>query len=124
MKPTLREIGEVLKSEDVKTDRHFYGQVQKVNRDGDGKVVSYEVSLGGTSDVITCRKLAGAKLGDTVMVTLLSSGIAVVTSTLGGDSDAADAIQMAENLEVSKASIEELTATEARITDLEADHVE
>lgn len=91
MKPTLLEIGDLLKQNNGATDKHFYGQVQSVDTDENGKVISYSVSLGGSSDIITCRKLAGAKVGDVVMVTLLANGTAVVTGTLGGDSDATDA---------------------------------
>ena len=91
MKPTLLEIGDLLKKDSGASDKHFYGQVQSVNTDENGKVVSYSVSLGGSSDTITCRKLAGAKEGDVVLVTLLSSGTAVVTGTVGGDTDAAEA---------------------------------
>ena len=91
MKPTLREIGDLLKTDRGSSDRHFYGQVQSVNTDENGKVISYNVSLGAGADTITCRKLAGAKEGDVVLVTLMANGTAVVTGTLGGDADAAEA---------------------------------
>lgn len=99
MNPTLKEIGDLLRADPVASDKHYYGQVQAVNTDENGKVVSYSVSLGGSSDQITCRKLAGAKVGDTVMVTLMANGTAVVTGTLGGDSDAAEAQEAVEDIQ-------------------------
>ena len=99
MNPTLMEIGDLLRADPAASDKHYYGQVQEVNTDENGKVVSYSVSLGGSSDRITCRKLAGAKVGDTVMVTLLSNGTAVVTGTLGGDTDAAEAQEAVEDIQ-------------------------
>lgn len=92
MKPTLQDIGKALKADKKSGDKHIYGQVQGVITDQEtGKVTGYKVSLGGSSDVTTCRKLAGAKVGDIVLVTLFESGVAVVTGTLNGDTDAADA---------------------------------
>ena len=88
---TLSEISSILREDGKNADKHFYGVVQSVNTDDDGKIQSYNVSLGTGADTVKCRKLAGAKVGDTVMVTLLSTGVAIVTGTVGGDTDAADA---------------------------------
>lgn len=99
MKPTLSDIAGVLKADTKKSDRHFYGVVKSVNKDSNNKVKSYNVALAGENDTVTCRKLAGAKVGDTVMVTLMQNGTAVVTGTIGGDTDAADAVETAESVQ-------------------------
>lgn len=137
MKPTLQDIGNILYDADQTADRHFYGQIKSVNRDAQNKIKSYNVSLGTNSDdTVTCRKLAGAKVGDIVMVTLLKSGVAIVTGTVGGDTDAKDAQETADNailrvsaieadyiktttLEAAVAQIGFLKADSAVITDLQ-----
>ena len=96
MKTTLQDIKKALESQQEKSDRHFYGVVKSLNKTASGKVKSYEVSLGGNSDTMTCRKLAGADVGDTVMVTLTKTGMAVVTGTVDGDKDAEAAMTTAE----------------------------
>ena len=121
MKPTLQEIGELLKEKAAASDKHYYGQIQSAIAAEDGTVTGYEVSLGGSSDIVRCRKLAGAKVGDTVMVTLLSSGIAVVTGTVGGDTDAADAMEKALAIEADYMKASLLEASVAAIGFLKAD---
>lgn len=97
MKRTLQDIGNAIKGEKTRGDKHIYGQVQSLITDPKtGKTTGYRVSLGGSSDVTTCRKLAGAKEGDIVLVTLFANGVAVVTGTINGDTDAADADAKAE----------------------------
>lgn len=71
----------------TKSDSHAYGEVKSINQDG-----SYNVALNGANITTRCARLAGAKVGDTVFVTILKNGFAVVTNTVGGDGDAADAL--------------------------------
>lgn len=72
-------------------DKHFYGVVKSLKTNANGKVVGYYVNLGGDSGTTYCRKLAGAKVGNTVMVTLMgNSKVATVTGTLNGDTDVED----------------------------------
>lgn len=99
MKPSLAEIGNLLGGDSKAADRHMYGQIQSVITDASGKVTGYEVSLGGGSDTLRCRKIVGASVGDTVMVTRMANGIAVVTGTVGGDADALKALEETEDLE-------------------------
>ncbi len=95
MKPTVSDFRELLPQDSGGGDKHFYGEVRSINYDPSGKPTSYEVSLGGGSDTVTCRKLSGANIGDTVMVTLLKSGVAIVTGTVDGDADALEALDSA-----------------------------
>lgn len=99
MKPSLAEIGNLLGGDSKAADRHMYGQIQSVITDASGKVTGYEVSLGGGSDTLRCRKIVGASVGDTVMVTRMANGIAVVTGTVGGDADALKALEETEDLQ-------------------------
>lgn len=99
MKPSLAEIGNILGGDSKAADRHMYGQIQSVITDASGKVTGYEVSLGGGSDTLRCRKIVGASVGDTVMVTRMANGIAVVTGTVGGDADALKALEETEDLQ-------------------------
>lgn len=99
MKPSLAEIGNLLGGDSKAADRHMYGQIQSVITDASGKVTGYEVSLGGGSDTLRCRKIVGASVGDTVMVTRMANGIAVVTGTVGGDADALEALEKTEGLQ-------------------------
>jgi len=89
-KITLADIGKLLKGDKTKGDTSYWGVVQSVNTTG-GEVTSYNVSLGGDTGTVKCRKLAGAKVNDTVLVTLRSTGEAVVVGTKNGDTDASDA---------------------------------
>ena len=98
MKPTLEDFSKLLKDDKQKSDRHYYGVVQSLIYGQDGKVSGYNVSLGNGSDSVACRKLAGAKVGDTVLVTLMQNGVAIVTGTINGDTDAADAQEAAEDI--------------------------
>lgn len=73
------------------SDAHVYGEVKSINDDK-----TYQIALNGSGTTVRCARLAGAKVGDTVMVTLLSNGYAVVTGTVGGDTDASDAQRAAD----------------------------
>lgn len=92
MAVTLSELANVLNlnAKDIKVDHHVYGEVKSINSDK-----TYEVALNGSDTTTRCARLAGAKIGDTVLVTILANGYAVVTSTVGGDTDAADALEIA-----------------------------
>ena len=101
MEKTYQDISQALFSDPQKSagDTHFYGQVKSIVTDANNKVTGYNVNLGGDTGTTFCRKLAGAKVGSTVMVTLMGkSKVATVTATLGGDTDAADADKKAEDL--------------------------
>lgn len=89
-KITLADIAKILKKDKTKGDTSYWGVVQSVNKTN-GKVTSYDVSLGGSTGTVKCRKLAGAEVGNTVLVTLRSTGEAVVVGTKNGDKDALDA---------------------------------
>ena len=93
MKPTLEELSETLElnKADGKHDRAVYGEVKQINSDK-----TYQVSLNGSDTTVKCARLSGAKVGDTVMVELLANGYAVVTGTVGGDTDASDAQESAD----------------------------
>ena len=92
MAVTLSELANALNlnAKDIKVDHHVYGEVKSINADK-----TYEVALNGSDTTTRCARLAGAKIGDTVLVTILANGYAVVTSTVGGDTDAADALEIA-----------------------------
>ncbi len=87
---TLQEIATALNLEPkaVKQDFSTYGEVKSINPDK-----TYQVSLNGSATTVKCARLTGAKVGDVVLVTVLKNGYAVVTGCVGGDTDAADAIQ-------------------------------
>lgn len=95
-KTTLQDMRDILVDSKEGSDRHFWGVVTRQNRNASGDVTSYEVALGGDEGTMTCRKLAGADVGDTVMVTLTKTGMAVVTGTVDGDKDAEAAMTTAE----------------------------
>ena len=97
-KTTISSLAKLLKNNDTKGDTSFWGVVQSVITK-DGKVTGYNVSLdtAGTTGTIKCNKVVGAKEGDQVLVTLRANGEAVVTATKGGDTDAADAAEAANN---------------------------
>ena len=95
-KTTLQDMRDILVDSKEGSDRHFWGVVTRQNRTASGDVTSYEVALGGNEGTMTCRKLAGADVGDTVMVTLTKTGMAVVTGTVDGDKDAEAAMTTAE----------------------------
>lgn len=95
-KTTLQDMRDILVDSKEGSDRHFWGVVTRQNRTASGDVTSYEVALGGDEGTMTCRKLAGANVGDTVMVTLTKTGMAVVTGTVDGDKDAEAAMTTAE----------------------------
>lgn len=100
MKKTLNDINKALgstpkssagRSTERPADRHVYGEVKAINEDG-----TYEVALGGgDAGTVKCARLVGAKVGDVVLVTILANGYAVVTQTVGGDTDAFDAAKTA-----------------------------
>ena len=87
---TLNEIATALNLDPkaVKQDFSTYGEVKSINPDK-----TYQVSLNGSATTVKCARLTGAKVGDVVLVTVLKNGYAVVTGCVGGDTDAADAIQ-------------------------------
>ena len=95
-KTTLQDMRDILVDSKEGSDRHFWGVVTRQNKTESGDVTSYEVALGGDEGTMTCRKLAGANVGDTVMVTLTKTGMAVVTGTVDGDKDAEAAMTTAE----------------------------
>lgn len=109
MKPTLEELSETLElnKADGKHDRAVYGEVKQINSDQ-----TYQVSLNGSDTTVKCARLSGAKVGDTVMVELLANGYAVVTGTVGGDTDASDA-QASANAAVSAAGQAQSAASAA-----------
>lgn len=80
-----------LSNKEAVIDSHAYGEVKAINEDR-----SYQVSLNGSTTTVRCARLSGAKVGDTVLVTILKNGYAVVTGTVGGDTDASDAQKAAE----------------------------
>ena len=89
---TLQEISEALNLDPKQTKQDFstYGEVKSINPDK-----TYQVSLNGSATTVKCARLTGAKVGDVVLVTVLKNGYAVVTGCVGGDTDAADAIETA-----------------------------
>ena len=84
-KATLEDLIKALDldKKNAKCDSHAYGEVKSINQDG-----SYNVSLNGSQTTVKCARLVGAAVGDTVFVTILKNGFAVVTDCLGGDKDA------------------------------------
>lgn len=82
-----------LNDKQARGDTHAYGEVMAINEDG-----TYQVSLNGSDTTVRCARLTGAKVGDTVMVTLLKNGYAVVTGCVGGDRDAEDANEWTQYL--------------------------
>ena len=94
IKATLEDIIKALGMSNANkkesSDCHAYGEVKSINEDG-----SYNVSFDGTT-TLKCARLVGAKVGDTVFVTIMKNGYAVVTNTVGGDTDASDAQETAD----------------------------
>ena len=107
-KTTLQDMRDILVNSPDGSDRHFWGVVTRKNTNAAGKVTSYEVALGGNEGTMTCRKLAGADVGDTVMVTLQKNGAATVTGTVDGDKDADKALTAAEAAQDDIDAIEDL----------------
>lgn len=107
-KTTLQDMRDILVTSHEGSDRHFWGVVTAQNTNAQGKVTSYEVALGGNEGTMTCRKLAGADVGDTVMVTLQKNGAATVTGTVDGDKDADKALTAAEAAQDDIDAIEDL----------------
>ena len=91
---TLQEISEALNLDpkQIKQDFSTYGEVKSINPDK-----TYQVSLNGSDTTVKCARLTGAKVGDVVLVTVLKNGYAVVTGCVGGDTDAADAKEVADD---------------------------
>lgn len=117
-KTTLQDMRDILVTSPEGSDRHFWGVVTSQNKNAQGKVTSYEVALGGDEGTMTCRKLAGAEVGDTVMVTLTKTGMAVVTGTVDGDKDAEAALTAAEAVQT---NVDDLSDTVDGIEDLVGD---
>ena len=107
-KTTLQDMRDILVNSPDGSDRHFWGVVTRKNTNAAGKVTSYEVALGGNEGTMTCRKLAGADVGDTVMVTLQKNGAATVTGTVDGDKDAENALTAATEAQQTAEAIEDL----------------
>lgn len=107
-KTTLQDMRDILVTSPEGSDRHFWGVVTAQNTNAQGKVTSYEVALGGNEGTMTCRKLAGADVGDTVMVTLTKKGAAIVTGTVDGDKDAENALTAATEAQQTAEAIEDL----------------
>lgn len=107
-KTTLQDMRDILVNSPDGSDRHFWGVVTRKNTNAAGKVTSYEVALGGNEGTMTCRKLAGADVGDTVMVTLQKNGAATVTGTVDGDKDAENALTAATEAQQTAEAIEYL----------------
>lgn len=97
-KPFLQDFAKAIRTDPIKADKSFYGVVKGIIEDKSGKVRGYRVSLGGEDDIIECRKFAGANIGDTVMVTLMANGTAVVTGRRDGDGDALKADEKAQSV--------------------------
>ena len=95
MAVTLNDLAKAMNLGKDKTvsDEHVYGEVKAINADR-----TYQVALNGSDTTTRCARLAGAKVGDTVLVTILKNGYAVVTSTVGGDTDAEDAQETADSI--------------------------
>lgn len=98
MKITLNDIIKALYSDKdkndkakTKTDTTMYGKVLSINGDG-----TYNVQIAG--GVVTCDRLVGAKVGDTVMVLVQKTGHPTVINTAGGDADALDALSGIQDL--------------------------
>lgn len=117
-KTTLQDMRDILVTSPEGSDRHFWGVVTRQNTNAQGKVTSYEVALGGDEGTMTCRKLAGAEVGDTVMVTLTKTGMAVVTGTVDGDKDAENALTAATE---AQQTVDDLSDTVDGIEDLVGD---
>lgn len=107
-KTTLQDMRDILVNSSEGSDRHIWGVVTRKNTNSQGKVTSYEVALGGDEGSMTCRKLAGADVGDTVMVTLTKKGAAIVTGTVDGDKDAENALTAATEAQQTAEAIEDL----------------
>lgn len=97
-KPFLQDFAKAIRTDPIKADKSFYGVVKGIIEDKSGKVRGYRISLGGEDDIIECRKFAGADIGDTVMVTLMANGTAVVTGRRDGDGDALKADEKAQSV--------------------------
>lgn len=117
-KTTLQDFRDILVNSPEASDRHIWGVVTRQNKNAQGKVTSYEVALGGDEGSMTCRKLAGADVGDTVMVTLTKKGSAIVTGTVDGDKDAENALTAATE---AQQTVDDLSDTVDGIEDLVGD---
>ena len=117
-KTTLQDFRDILVNSPEASDRHIWGVVTRQNKNAQGKVTSYEVALGGDEGSMTCRKLAGADVGDTVMVTLTKKGSAIVTGTVDGDKDAENALSAATS---AQQTVDDLSDTVDGIEDLVGD---
>ena len=91
---TLDDVANALNLKSVEDNKGFavYGQVKSINPDG-----TYQVSLNGSTTTTKCARLTGAHVGDVVLVTVLNNGYSVVTGCVGGDTDASDALDLAND---------------------------
>lgn len=89
MSVTISELSQLLNDGTHKSDTSFWGVVkEKIVKDG--ACTGYQVSLGDDDDIIECRRLAGANVGDTVLVTVTPNGAMIVTGRIDGDQDIID----------------------------------
>lgn len=96
MNPTLSDVKKFLQSEEQKKPTlGHYGVVAAEIKDGD-EVIGYEVDLGG-DNTIECGRYIGAQVGDVVLVTLMDDGSVEITNRRGGDKDAKDAWDYADD---------------------------
>lgn len=99
MKTTLSDIIKALYSEKEtptrtkqKTDTTMYGKVVGVNDTNK----TYDVQIAGGT--VTCDRMVGAEMGDTVMVLVQKTGHPTVINTVGGDKDALNAEAEADSI--------------------------
>lgn len=116
-KTTLSDIAKVLNQDNGSKDFHYYGTV--ISEDEDEG--TYEVSINSSATPVTAAKLVGAKVGDTVMVTVMSNGYTTVTGCLGGDKDAADAKKEAK--EAKEAVVDKMQSNWDQKLDTEPDFI-
>lgn len=89
MNTTVSTLSNLINDPDKKGDTSFWGVVkEKIIHEG--ACVGYIVSLGDDNDLIECRRLAGANVGDTVFVTVTANGSMTVTGRIDGDQDIID----------------------------------
>lgn len=125
MNISLARMGEMLKSQEKNADRSYYGVVkQKITEiiDGEERVTGYKVSLGANTETVDCRRLAGANIGDVVLVLLMTNGSMVVTGRKDGDAEAQEARSLAvaasEDVEQMQEAVEEVQEDVDTISDL------
>lgn len=94
-KVTLNDLSKALgmNEKDPPRDFHYYGTIESADVENG----TYQVSINRDTNVtVEAARLVGAGVGDTVMVTVMANGYATVTGRIGGDKDAVDAQNKAE----------------------------